>query len=67
MAEITYPKIALGAWAWGNDGTFGGGIDAIDLEPVFDAAKAAAIELSAKDIAVIEEAAGTLKVDVIRF
>lgn len=34
---------------------------------VADAAKAAAIELSAKDIAVIEEAAGTLKVDVIRF
>lgn len=67
MAEITYPKVALGAWAWGNDGTFGSGIDAVDLEPVFDAAKAAAIELSAKVIAVIEEAAGTLKVDVIRF
>lgn len=25
MAEIKeMPKIALGAWAWGNDGTFGG-------------------------------------------
>ena len=24
MAEIKeMPKIALGAWAWGNDGTFG--------------------------------------------
>ena len=22
------PKIALGAWAWGNDGTFGGNITA---------------------------------------
>ena len=25
MAEIKeMPKVALGAWAWGNDGTFGG-------------------------------------------
>ena len=24
----TLPKIALGAWAWGNDGTFGGRLDA---------------------------------------
>jgi hypothetical protein len=22
------PKIALGAWAWGNDGTFGGNLNA---------------------------------------
>ncbi len=22
-AEMKLPKIALGAWAWGNDGTFG--------------------------------------------
>lgn len=32
------PKIALGAWAWGNDGTFGGSLTAADLRPVFDAA-----------------------------
>ena len=32
------PKIALGAWAWGNDGTFGNehGID--DLKPIYDKA-----------------------------
>lgn len=45
MAEITYPKVALGAWAWGNDGTFGSGIDAVDLEPVFDAAMGAGLNL----------------------
>ncbi|MBM6947108.1 aldo/keto reductase [Mordavella massiliensis] len=33
-----FPKIALGAWAWGNDGTFGGSLTAADLRPVFDAA-----------------------------
>lgn len=32
------PKIALGAWAWENDGTFGGNLTADDLRPVFDAA-----------------------------
>ena len=32
------PKIALGAWAWGNDGTFGGKLTAEELRPVFDAA-----------------------------
>ena len=31
------PKIALGAWAWGNDGTFGGSLSADDLRPVFEA------------------------------
>lgn len=31
-------KIALGAWAWGNDGTFGGSLTEKDLRPVFDAA-----------------------------
>ncbi len=45
MAEINYPKMALGAWAWGNDGTFGGGIDAADLKPIFDAAMAAGLNL----------------------
>ncbi len=32
------PRIALGAWAWGNDGTFGDGIAAEKLKPIFDAA-----------------------------
>ena len=32
------PKIALGAWAWGNDGTFGGSLSAETLKPIFDAA-----------------------------
>ncbi len=32
------PKIALGAWAWGNDGTFGNGLDELSLRQVFDAA-----------------------------
>ena len=45
MAEIKYPKIALGAWAWGNDGTFGSGIDAADLKPIFDVAMNAGLNL----------------------
>ena len=45
MAEIKYPKMALGAWAWGNDGTFGSGIDAADLKPIFDAAMDAGLNL----------------------
>ncbi|HEY9574369.1 MAG TPA: aldo/keto reductase [Lachnospiraceae bacterium] len=32
------PKIALGAWAWGNDGTFGNHFTAKDLKPIFDTA-----------------------------
>ena len=37
MAEIKLPKVALGAWAWGNDGTSGGGVDAIHFwEKVMD-------------------------------
>ncbi len=32
------PKIALGAWAWGNDGTFGGNLTAETLKPIFDCA-----------------------------
>jgi len=32
------PKIALGAWAWGNDGTFGNILKEDGLRPVFDAA-----------------------------
>ena len=39
------PKIALGAWAWGNDGTFGGNLTKDDLRPVFDAAMKAGLNL----------------------
>ena len=45
MAHITLPKIALGAWAWGNDGTFGSGIDASELKPIFDTAMQAGLNL----------------------
>lgn len=31
-------KIALGAWAWGNDGTFGNNLTAESLKPIFDSA-----------------------------
>ena len=36
MANL--PKIALGAWAWGNDGTFGNDFTAETLRPIFDTA-----------------------------
>ena len=39
------PKIALGAWAWGNDGTFGGDLTAETLRPIFDAAMAHGLNL----------------------
>ncbi len=39
------PKIALGAWAWGNDGTFGGNLTAETLRPVFDAGMAHGLNL----------------------
>ncbi|WP_373166184.1 aldo/keto reductase [Agathobaculum sp. Marseille-P7918] len=39
------PKIALGAWAWGNDGTFGGTLTPEQLRPVFDAAMQAGLNL----------------------
>ncbi len=32
------PRIALGAWAWGNDGTFGRDLTADSLRPVFETA-----------------------------
>ena len=32
------PKIALGAWAWGNDGTFGNSLTSEQLRPIFDTA-----------------------------
>lgn len=43
MANL--PKIALGAWAWGNDGTFGNSLTAESLQPIFDAAMANGLNL----------------------
>ena len=39
------PKIAMGAWAWGNDGTFGGNLTADTLRPIFDSAMAHGLNL----------------------
>ncbi len=41
----TLPKIVLGAWAWGNDGTFGGNLTADTLRPIFDAGMANGLNL----------------------
>lgn len=41
----TLPKIALGAWAWGNDGTFGGNLTEDVLRPIFDAGMAHGLNL----------------------
>lgn len=46
MAEIKeMPKIALGAWAWGNDGTFGENLTPETLRPVFDTAMKSGLNL----------------------
>lgn len=45
QTDMTIPKIALGAWAWGNDGTFGGTLTEKQLRPVFDAAMDAGLNL----------------------
>ena len=38
MNSKSLPKIALGAWAWGNDGTFGNNFTKDILKPIFDIA-----------------------------
>ena len=43
--SMDFPKIALAAWAWGNDGTFGNQLTAEGLRPVFDAAMQAGLSL----------------------
>ena len=43
MANL--PKIALGAWAWGNDGTFGNNFTADSLRPIFDKAMESGLNL----------------------
>lgn len=53
MSELKkMPKIALGAWAWGNDGTFGGNLTS---------------ELTVDEIAAMEELAAGLSLNVIRY
>ena len=44
MIKLT--KIALGAWAWGNDGTFGNSLTAESLRPIFDTAMADSLKLN---------------------
>ena len=41
----TLPRIALGAWAWGNDGTFGRNLTADTLRPIFEAGMAHGLNL----------------------
>ena len=41
----TLPKIALGAWAWGNDGTFGNEHKSEDLKPIYDKAMEVGLNL----------------------
>jgi len=36
--QLHLPKIALGAWAWGNDGTFGSNLSSPQLKPIFTTA-----------------------------
>ena len=42
---VNLPRIALGAWAWGNDGTFGNNFTADSLKPIFDTAMANGLNL----------------------
>ena len=45
MSDRKLPKLALGAWAWGNDGTFGNDMTAEALRPIFDTAMANGLDL----------------------
>ena len=45
MTKTALPKIALGAWAWGNDGTFGTNFTEKDLRPIFDSAMKSGLNL----------------------
>ena len=38
MEKAKMPRVALGAWAWGNDGTFGDSYTAADLRDVYETA-----------------------------
>lgn len=45
MSETKMPRIALGAWAWGNDGTFGDHYTAESLRDVYKTAMANGLNL----------------------
>lgn len=45
MSETKMPRIALGAWAWGNDGTFGDHYTADSLRDVYKTAMANGLNL----------------------
>lgn len=45
MHETKLPRIALGAWAWGNDGTFGDHYTAESLRDVYNTAMANGLNL----------------------
>lgn len=45
MSGQEMPKIAMGAWAWGNDGTFGDQYAAADLKDVYAAAMSRGLNL----------------------
>ncbi len=60
------PKIALGAWAWGNDGTLPI-IGVTKVSHVEDAVKAANIALTADEVTELESVADGLGLNVIRF
>ena len=45
MSETKLPRIALGAWAWGNDGTFGDHYTADSLRGVYETAMANGLNL----------------------
>ena len=45
MSEAKMPRIALGAWAWGNDGTFGDHYTADSLREVYETAMANGLNL----------------------
>ena len=45
MSETKLPRIALGAWAWGNDGTFGDHYTADSLRDVYETAMANGLNL----------------------
>ena len=70
MEQKQLPKIALGAWAWGNDGTFGGTLTAEALRPVFEAGMQAGLNLwdtaYAYGMGTSEKVLGTFLKDVAR-
>lgn len=59
---MNLPKFALGAWAWGNDGTFG----VTKSKHLLDAKVASEINLTQEKIKYLEEVADKLEISTIR-